>query len=354
QNTFSLINRFACLVIRMEQKGKIYSLLQVLTKLFYIAFVLLFFKIFNRDYRTLAVAITLATIITSIIAIAIEKKQWFSKNNNNNNKLKTSTKELFLFGMPLILSTAISWIFQSTDRFFISAYSGYAELGIYSSAFSIVALLNAIQGTFTTFWIPVANEKYQENPNDTKFFEDINSIISIVMLLIAACLITSKDLIVLLLGPKYRDAAFIFPFLVFMPIMYTISETTVLGINFKKKTKYHIHIAIISAVTNLIGNSLLVPFMGARGAAISTGLSYVIFFIARTIISKKLYYVNYNLKRFLICTIFIVILSIYASLYSFDWIMLLLGILTLIVIFIAYKITIYKLISKCKFKIKNY
>ena len=29
--------------------------------------------------------------------------------------------------------------------------------------------------------------------------------------------------------------------------MYTISETTVLGINFMKKTKYHIYIATFSA-----------------------------------------------------------------------------------------------------------
>lgn len=349
QNTFSLINRFACLVIRMEQKGKTYSLIQVLTKLFYIIFVLLLFKIFDRDYRTLVVATTLSTVVVSIIAVMVEKKQWFS--HKNNSKLKTSTKELFLFGIPLILATSISWVFQSTDRLFISAYSGYTELGIYSSAFSIVALLNAVQGTFTTFWVPIANEKYQKDHNDIKFFGDINAIISLIMLLTATCLITSKDLIILLLGPKYRDAAFIFPFLVFMPIMYTISETTVIGINFKKKTKYHIYIAVISAITNLIGNYILVPYMGAKGAAISTGLSYVVFFIIRTIISKKLYYVNYNLKKFSICTIFMIILSIYASLYSFNVIMLLLGIITFIVILISYRYTIYNILHS--FKVSN-
>lgn len=348
QNTFSLINRFACLVIRMEQKGKIYSLIQVLTKLFYIVFALLLFKVFNKDYRTLVVAITLSTVITTIIAVMVEKNQWFSLKSND--KLGTSTRELFLFGMPLILSTAITWIFQSTDRLFISAYSGYTELGIYSSAFSIVSLLNAVQSTFTTFWVPVANEKYKENPNDTKFFEDINAIISLVMLIISTLLIVSKDLLVLLLGSKYRDASFIFPFLVFMPIMYTISETTVLGINFKKKTKYHIWIAAISAITNLIGNYFLVPSMGAKGAAISTGLSYVVFFVSRTIISKKLYEVNYNLRRFSICTLLMIILSFYSSIYKFDIILLLLGLITFIVILISYKFIIIKYYKQVKYK----
>lgn len=351
QNTFSLINRFACLVIRMEQKGKIYSLIQVLTKLFYIVFALLLFKVFNKDYRTLVVAITLSTVITTIIAVMVEKNQWFSLKSND--KLGTSTRELFLFGMPLILSTAITWIFQSTDRLFISAYSGYTELGIYSSAFSIVSLLNAVQSTFTTFWVPVANEKYKENPNDTKFFEDINAIISLVMLIISTLLIVSKDLLVLLLGSKYRDASFIFPFLVFMPIMYTISETTVLGINFKKKTQYHIWIAAASAITNLIGNYLLVPSMGAKGAAISTGLSYVVFFASRTIVSKKLYKVNYNLTRFSICTLLMIILSLYASIYKFDIILLLLGIISLATILISYKFIIIRYYNQVKDKVKK-
>ena len=352
QNTFSLINRFACLLIRMEQKGKLYSLIQVITKLFYIIFVLLLFKIFNRDYRTLVVSTTLSTVIVTMLAIFVEKDKWFL-NKQNTGELKTSTKELFLFGMPLILSTAIIWIFQSIDRLFINVYSGYTELGIYSSAFSIISLLNAIQGTFTTFWVPVANEKYKNNPDDTKFFEDINSIISFVMLLVAVLLITSKDLLVLLLGSKYRNASFIFPFLVFMPIMYTISETTVLGINFKKRTQYHIWVAIISALTNIIGNYILVPSMGAKGAAISTGLSYVVFFMTRTMISKKLYRVNYNLRKFFICTLAMIILSVYASLYRFNIILFILGIINILIIFICYKFIIIKYLKQVKFKLKR-
>ena len=53
-------------------------------------------------------------------------------------------------------------------------------------------------------------------------------------MLVAVGTIMFKDLIILLLGKDYREASMVIPFLVFMPLMYTISETTVGGIDFKK------------------------------------------------------------------------------------------------------------------------
>ncbi len=52
----------------------------------------------------------------------------------------------------------------------------------------------------------------------------------------------------------------------------------------------------------LAGNTLLVPTYGARGAAFSTGMSYVLFFFLRTWISQQCYRIPYGLKRFYILT----------------------------------------------------
>ena len=166
------------------------------------------------------------------------------------------------------------------------------------------------------------------------------------MLLIAIGLITFKDIIVLLLGSRYREAVFIFPYLVFMPIMYTISETTVIGVNFKKKTKYHINIATVSAVFNLIGNLILVPRLGARGAAISTGLAYIVFFACRTYYSNKFYKVNYSIGKFSICVGMVYILAAYSSFYKFNGVILILAIVSTMTVLIAYKNILIDLLRK--------
>lgn len=75
-----------------------------------------------------------------------------------------------------------------------------------------------------------------------------------------------------------------------------------MGINFSKKTYWHIIITGFSALANFLGNTLLVPLLGAKGAAVSTGLSYVLFFTLRTVIAKKYYPVDFDLGRIYLCT----------------------------------------------------
>jgi len=351
QNTFNILGRFLLLYIRMNQKAKIYSFLQVCGKIVYILSVVLLVKLFDNDYRTLVISIILSNIVITLIAIAINKNQW--KTIKLNSNLNTKMGEMIKFGFPLVFATAITWIFQSIDKVFIGKFSGYTELGIYSAAFSIIALLNTLQTTFTTFWIPVAYERYKNNPEDKQFFSKVNSIITVVMMFMAITIILFKDILVFLLGRKYRGASMIFPFLVFMPMMYTISETTVLGISFAKKTKHNIVIAIVSAFTNVIGNIILVPGLGAKGAAISTGISYIIFFIMRTIFSKRYFVVNYNLKRLSMSLISVVMLALYASFNKINMILILLSLLSIVVVTCCYWFITKELFVQVKSLYKN-
>ncbi|MBE6055085.1 MAG: hypothetical protein E7212_14520 [Clostridium sartagoforme] len=332
---FSIVGNFAMIHVRMKQKGKLYSLLNVVNKASYLIFVGFLFVAFKDNYMTIIIATILANLIKTIWAIISEKKDW--KKISLINQVNTSTKELVAYGVPFIFSMAITWIFQSVDRISLRIFSSYEEIGLYTGAMTIIALLNNFQGAFTTFWTPVAYEKYKTNPEDTKFFTNINQIVSVGMLLLSVGLIATKDIVIGILGKDYRGAQFIFPFLVFMPIMYTISETTVLGINFKKKTKYHVYIASFSAIFNIVGNLLLVPSYGAKGAAISTGLSYIIFFISRTYYGSKFYNIKLYMRRFWICTVSVYILAAYSSMHRFNYVILLLSILSIFLIIFLYR-----------------
>lgn len=306
---FSLINRFSILIVRMNQKAKLFSLFQIITQISNFIFIILFFKNYGNNYKTLVIAGLLSLVLVTVVSIFTERKNWiYSKE-----KGKFSSKELIKYSLPLSVTMALNWIFSSGDKIVIKYFSTLTELGLYAAAFKIVALLNIIQIGFTTFWTPVAYEKYEKNKDEKIFFEKIHEYISFFMFLVAVVLLMGKDLLIIILGPKYSLASDIMPMLTLMPIMYTISETTVLGINFYKKTKYHLYISISVAILNVIGNLLLVPKLGAKGAAISTGLSYVVFFSLRTYFSLKFIKFNFNLKRFYLISLILVIFAIYLS-----------------------------------------
>ncbi len=347
-NTFNIINKFSMVVVRMQQKGKAYSFLQVLGRLSYIAFIFISLKWFHHDYRVLVFGTVLSNVVVATIAVAIERKYWFSLNGSY--ELNTTKSEMLKFGLPLIFSFSIAWILQSTDKFFIEGFKGYAELGIYTAAFTIVSLLNAVQETFVTFFTPVANEHYKNNPEETNFFTRINAIATVLMFSVSVGIIVFKDIFVMLLGENYREASYIFPFLIFMPLMLTISETTVIGINFHKKTKKHIKISLIAAIVNIIGNFILVPLLGAKGAAISTGFSYVVLYMFRTYESNKLYKVNYNQKNLWLSLILLTVLASYASFHPVNIQLIGLGGLTILGVLFLYRQPLMELILKVKNK----
>lgn len=304
-----VINRFSVLVVRMEQLGKIFSILQILLKLLELIFIIALVYLFGNSFENLIYARVATIFIVGLVAIyyGIEHWKFFNK------KLETThtVKDIAKYSSPLVFSLMITWLFQSFDRFAIKEWSTMHEVGIYVAGFRIAALLVIVQSSFTTFWTPVSLEHYEKDPDDTAFFTRINRIITIVMMLIAVGTIMFKDVIALLLGEEYRSASMIMPFLIFMPVMYTISETTQIGINFKKKVKWHLVISIVAAIFNLAGNYFLVPIYGGKGAAISTGLSYIVFFSLRTLFSLRYYKVNYHLKQFYSYTLLIVIYALY-------------------------------------------
>lgn len=230
----------------------------------------------------------------------------------------------------------IYWLFTSFDKIALKEWSTFSEIGYYSAASKIVALLTVLQGSFTTFWTPVCYEHYEKFPEDNNLFTKMSKVITIAMFALSIISIAGKDLIVLLLGSSYREAANIMPFLVFMPIMYTISETTVIGINFAKKPKWHILISGTSCLINIIGNLILVPELGAKGAAISTAFSYILFFSMRTHISLKYYKVNYGLSKMYIMLAIIFVYALLATFSGTPLTNLLIGIVVFVFLCILY------------------
>lgn len=349
--SLSSINRFSLLTVRMKQKGRLYSMLQVMQKISYLISIGLFFMIYNNSFLTLAYATLVSNLVLVVVSVFTERDSW-NFRDIKGKKLKNSQIDILKYGIPLIFTVLVTWLFQSADKMAIKAYYGDYEVGIYNSANNIIAILNILQASFANFWLPVAFEKYEKSPEDTKFFSNINDIVSFLMFGVGIGLILFKDIIVLLLGEKYRVASYIMPFLVFMPVLYTMSEVSVVGINFKKKPKYHVIIASLACLFNVAGNSILVPILGSKGAGISTGLAYIVFYYARTLISTRLYKVDYHIGRTTMAIVAILVLALYSSFREFSMITVIIGAIVILIVLFLYRNTIKSMISKAK-SIKN-
>lgn len=229
----NLWSRIAVLLLRITYKSKDYAMSNIIHKLVYISLAIpLVISIKGKDLEVLAVATVVSFLIQALYATIKTKEMW--KFSGNDVYLE-NTKEIVMYGLPFILSMGITTVFQATDKIALNYYCSYEVVGIYSSAMTLVNIFAIIQTTFNSIWGPLQVEHYVENPNDTNFIKKGNRYITIIMFFIGFSLILTKNVFAIILGEKYREAGYILPFLIFNPIMYTISETTCSGIGVSKR-----------------------------------------------------------------------------------------------------------------------
>ena len=129
------------------------------------------------------------------------------------------------------------------------------------------------------------------------------------------------------------------------PIMYTISETTCVGMVLKKKSICQIYVVCISCVVNILGNTILTPIIGAKGAAFSTGLSYIVYFVLRTFFSQKCMCIEFKYKRVAVVIILFLVMAFYHTNYC--------SMLVEIVMYICFMISLFYMYKKEFFVVWN-
>jgi O-antigen/teichoic acid export membrane protein len=195
---------------------------------------------------------------------------------------------------------------SSFDRIGLKQWSSYEEIGLYAASFKLVSLLTIFQSIFTTAWVPVAYKWYEEKTGKEDF-EKVHRIVLIILCIGFSLIIIFRKILIMILGPSYGGSVSIMIYLLFGPVMYTLSSAMTIGIDISKKTKYNLYAISICACINIIGNYALIPILGAKGAAISTAISYIIHFFIRIYFSRKVW-IKFSIRMVNIDMIFLIAL----------------------------------------------
>lgn len=292
-----VFENFGLLKIRMEERGLQYSCFVILLKALTLVFTVLLFLSYEKSFRSAIYAIAAAEIVTGLALLLVTMRHVPLLTEPVDRAL---VGRILRFGLPLLPASMLGWALTSMDKVMLRAMCSYSELGLYSAAYKIVNVLGVVQSCFTLYWVPLAFRWYGEK-KDNRYFSAANEIVACIMCAMCFGVLLCKDLVVLILGTNFARAVYIFPFIMLYPIMYTMSETTAVGISFARKTGYNILISSISAGTNIILNYLLIPDLGGVGAAIATGVSYIVFFWGRTLVSRKKWY-RFPIQKYLLYT----------------------------------------------------
>lgn len=278
-----VFERFILMNIRMQEKALEYSFYSVFLKLSILLFTLILIAMGGRSFLTIVYSNLIGQILGDFYLVIRYRKLLHFKCNNIDYPL---IMKIFRFGFPLLIASSVTSFLNTLGAFFIRAYSDFYNLGIYTAGQKIASLLTLIQVSFASFWVPTAYRWHKEK-KDMKYFQIVSEGLLLVLTIFFFLLIFLKHYIVKILSSNYMESNKIMGLLALVPILFTISETTTLGISFERKSHLNIYVSIISLSVATVANFMLVPSLGSIGSAIGIASAYLIFFYLRTFFSKR-------------------------------------------------------------------
>ncbi|WP_317942669.1 lipopolysaccharide biosynthesis protein [Carnobacterium maltaromaticum] len=300
----SPLERFILLSYRMEEDSKRFAFFSVLIKVIVMLTTIFLLIILEKNYYTIILGTALGQVISDVIIILFSVKHIkfnFSKID------KTFFEKLLKYGIPFVPAAIILWMLSSTDRILLKRFGTLDELGVYLVAMKVVAILAIFQNIFITIWVPTAF-KWKKNNKSNEIFPIISEILTFCMSLVFISILLFKVPIVWILSNEYKDVIYIVPFLLFYPIMYTLSETTGIGIAFSRKTKYNLYVSLSVMIINIISCTLIIPKYGAIGASIAIAISYISYFFIKTLVSRNVWF-KFKLTYYLYVVFYLIIVA---------------------------------------------
>jgi len=218
-----------------------------------------------------AATVVLAIAMIWIIARLLKRQRDADAFRPNAALFKNTMKYGLKFSIPVM---AAILIFRF-DLLIVNHFRGAAEAGVYAVASQTANLLLMLPGVIATLLFPrLASAKDQRG----EFAAEVTRHAALVMLLMCVAAAAASFALPLIYGARFADATV--QLLILLPGVYLVSIESVLVQHFMG-TGLPVAVPIFWLVTLAVSlglNFALVPTLGARGAALTSTLSYALIF----------------------------------------------------------------------------
>lgn len=220
---------------------------------------------------------------------------------------KGITGQMLKYCVPLIPTVILWWIINVSDRYMITYFIGSSENGLYTAASKIPNFVVLFAQIFIDAWQLSAVDEY-ESESRGEFFTKVFRVYSGGVFAVASALILFCQLLTkILVAPSYYESWNYVPILIIATTYSCIVNFLASVYMAEKKSLMSLVTAMTGTVTNIVLNLILIPKLGATGAAIATVTAFVVVFITRAINTRKYIKINFKLPLMIIETVLLVV-----------------------------------------------
>lgn len=186
-------------------------------------------------------------------------------------------KKMVIAALPFALLVSFSTVYNRVDIVLITRLLGYEQTGLYAAAYKVVDLTNFFPAVVSHSLYPVlAGFMAQKAIGDVRATLEKYMRFMVALALPMAMLgsLLSKELILILTS---GDERFLPAAPVLAILMWAIAAlfiyVTANSLVVSQLTRWAVVVTGVNVVVNIVGNLILLPYLGVRGAAIMTVVS---------------------------------------------------------------------------------
>lgn len=273
-------------------KNKLYSAMSIVRTLILALFNILLICYFRMGVQGYVLAHIIGSLLTAIMMVLFSDVILSISVGRLDRQL---LKRMVLYSTPLIVNNISWWAIHSCDKIMIESMIGANELGIYTVAIKIPALINVVTSIFQQAW-GISTVKEIESNSDTSFYSKIFRIFSLFVLfcvLIINCII--RPFMSIYVGESFFIAWKFIPLLLIGSAFSAFSQYYTAIYAACKKSMNTMMTMAIGGGLNVVLNFVFIRFIGIWGAVIATVASFLLIAVLRMVDSRK--YIDFHINR---------------------------------------------------------
>ncbi|GAW93301.1 oligosaccharide flippase family protein [Calderihabitans maritimus] len=277
-------------LLRAQRKAAVYCLLQVIGSIIKIVLVVLL----NAVTGLGAMTILLATALVNFVYVTVGF--WVARvipQVQLRSYSWQSTRRFWNYGGPLIGVGLSLWVLSLSDRYFIGLFRSPAEVGLYSIGYNLssgmmqmviwVQMLAAYPVIITT-WNSLGQEAAE------KFLARLVRYywaLTLPCAVLLACL--ARPVLAFLVSPSYLEGYRVFPWISAAMFFNGLALYANKVWELKRRTGVMLRAIVLAALINGLLNFILVPAYGYIAAAVTTTISYALYFVISFSLSRRVF-----------------------------------------------------------------
>lgn len=207
-------------------------------------------------------------------------------------------QSLWKFGSPLLINSLIQLAMHQADRIFLREFLSLSEVGVYSLAYQIGMAINAMAILpFDNIWNVSLYEIHRMPDARSHYLRVFRyNMLAVAMVMLGAAF-SARAVVAVVAKPDYAQAAQFLPVLCLGFVFYNLHQHFKVPALVHQKTHLFIIVSTVAVIANILLNFLLIPTLGAKGAAWASAGTYAIYSLTGYAVYRRIEDYGYPLLQ---------------------------------------------------------